>query len=260
MAAADEGVAGAAAAVDYLASVGRRYGDDAAGRFPGFAGRRRELKLSIEAVRAYERALCERLVAGLQEIPGLRIYGITDPARFDERVPTVSFTLEGLTPNHVARRLDEVAWSAFSGGLGVTALKALAPASNLVTVTSSASNWVWETSPGERVMDERVAYLISDILSDDFAHHRPRLSQQQKRLMRVPTQADVALDRRQRILPSQHILAGQRHLSQRFAQDRQKLAGIRRIEIGGKGLQQFVRPGGDLFCRFHVLGATSNLA
>jgi 1A family penicillin-binding protein len=28
---------------------------------------------------------------------------------------------------------------------------------------------VWETSPGERVMDERVAYLISDILSDDFA-------------------------------------------------------------------------------------------
>jgi 1A family penicillin-binding protein len=28
---------------------------------------------------------------------------------------------------------------------------------------------VWETSPGERVMDERVAYLISDILSDEFA-------------------------------------------------------------------------------------------
>jgi 1A family penicillin-binding protein len=28
---------------------------------------------------------------------------------------------------------------------------------------------VWETSPGERVMDERVAYLITDILSDNFA-------------------------------------------------------------------------------------------
>ncbi len=28
---------------------------------------------------------------------------------------------------------------------------------------------VWETAPGERVLDERVAYLITDILSDNFA-------------------------------------------------------------------------------------------
>jgi len=55
----------------------------------------------------------------------------------------------------LAKRLDEVAWAAFSGGLGVTALKALAPATNLVTVTSSASNWVWETAPGDlRVYNE----------------------------------------------------------------------------------------------------------
>ncbi|MGA7982923.1 MAG: hypothetical protein WCA32_22205, partial [Chromatiaceae bacterium] len=56
----------------------------------------------------------------------------------------------------LAQRLDEVAWAAFSGGLGVTALKALAPASTLVTVTSSASNWVWETTPGDlRVYNEQ---------------------------------------------------------------------------------------------------------
>jgi len=56
----------------------------------------------------------------------------------------------------LTKRLDEVAWAAFSGGLGVTALKALAPASNLVTVTSSASNWVWETKPGDlRVYNEQ---------------------------------------------------------------------------------------------------------
>jgi hypothetical protein len=30
----------------------------------------------------------------------------------------------------------------------VTALKAQAPASNLVTVTSSACNWVWEIASG----------------------------------------------------------------------------------------------------------------
>jgi hypothetical protein len=56
----------------------------------------------------------------------------------------------------LAKRLDDVAWSAFSGGLGVTALKALVPAGNLVTVTSSASNWVWETNPGDlRVYNEQ---------------------------------------------------------------------------------------------------------
>jgi len=101
-----EALAGATAAVDYLASVGRRFGEEFAGEFPGFAGRRRDVKAGLAAIRAYEQEQCRRMVDGLQEISGLRIYGITDPARFDQRVPTVSFTLEGLTPEEVARRLD----------------------------------------------------------------------------------------------------------------------------------------------------------
>lgn len=67
----------------------------------------------------------------------------------------------------LARRLDEVAWAAFSGGLGVTALKALVPASNLVTVTSSASNWVWETSPGDLRVSNEQALLGLGASSDD---------------------------------------------------------------------------------------------
>jgi len=102
-----EALVGATATVDYLASVGRRFGGKFAGEFPGFEGRRRDLKAALAAIRAYEREQCQRLVAGLGEIAGLRIYGITDPAHFDRRVPTVSFTLEGLTPNEIARRLDE---------------------------------------------------------------------------------------------------------------------------------------------------------
>jgi cysteine desulfurase family protein (TIGR01976 family) len=100
-----EALAGATAAVEYLASVGRRFGGESAEAFSGFEGRRRDLKASLAAIRAYERNQCQRLIAGLQEIPGLHIYGITDSAHFDQRVPTVSFTLEGLTPNEVARRL-----------------------------------------------------------------------------------------------------------------------------------------------------------
>ena len=57
------------------------------------------------AIRLYERGLCHHLVAGLLEIDGLRFYGITDPQRFDQRVPTVAFTMEGLSPDEIAQRL-----------------------------------------------------------------------------------------------------------------------------------------------------------
>jgi selenocysteine lyase/cysteine desulfurase len=118
-----EALAGATAAVDYLASVGRRFGRDLAGGWPEFEGRRRDLKASLSAIQAYERSLCEQLVAGLRAIPGLRIYGIVDPARFDARVPTVSFTLEGWTAPEISRRLGEAnvfAWAGNFYALAVT--------------------------------------------------------------------------------------------------------------------------------------------
>jgi cysteine desulfurase family protein (TIGR01976 family) len=118
-----EAMAGATAAVDYLASVGRDHGDDVVGRLPGLSGRGRELKLAMETVRAYERQMCERLVTGLRAIPGLKIYGITDPDRFDQRVPTVSFTLEGLRPQEISQRLSEAnifAWPGNFYALAVT--------------------------------------------------------------------------------------------------------------------------------------------
>jgi cysteine desulfurase family protein (TIGR01976 family) len=118
-----EATAGTAAAVDYLASVGRRFGDDVAGRFPGLTERRLELRAGMEAIRQYERGLCQRLVSGLQDIPGLKIYGITDPGRYDERVPTVSFTLAGLRPREISQRLNEAnifAWAGNFYALAVT--------------------------------------------------------------------------------------------------------------------------------------------
>jgi len=102
-----EAMAGTTAAVDYLASVGRRYGAELADRYADFEGRRLDLKTGMAAIRAYETDLCHRLLTGLQEIPGLRIYGITDPARVSQRVPTLSFTLEGTSPEEIARRLNE---------------------------------------------------------------------------------------------------------------------------------------------------------
>ncbi|MBN1858832.1 cysteine desulfurase-like protein [Candidatus Bipolaricaulota bacterium] len=105
-----EGVAGAAAAVDYIASVGRRFGGAAAG-----APRRTEIAAGMAAIRRYETELATRLIAGLQTIPGVRIYGITDPARLEERMPVVSFTLKGHAPEDIARRLGEEAMFAWNG-------------------------------------------------------------------------------------------------------------------------------------------------
>jgi len=102
-----EGIAGATAAVNYLAEIGVRYGADFATQYAHLRGRRRDLKASLCAIRSYERFLFEHLMRGLQSIPKVTIYGITDLARFDERVPTVSFRREGYTPQEIARRLGD---------------------------------------------------------------------------------------------------------------------------------------------------------
>jgi len=102
-----EGLAGVTAAVNYLADLGAEFGALFAEDFPGFTGRRLQLKTAMAAIRAYERPLVGRLIKGLQAIPGVALYGITDPFGFDRRAPTVAFTLQGYTPRQVAERLGE---------------------------------------------------------------------------------------------------------------------------------------------------------
>ena len=100
-----EGLAGTTAAINYLADLGAEFGAPFADQYPEFKGRRLHLKTAMAAIHAYERPLAERLISGLMAIPGMTVYGITDPARFDQRAPTAAFTLEGYTPREVAERL-----------------------------------------------------------------------------------------------------------------------------------------------------------
>lgn len=100
-----EGLAGVTAAVDYLASL--------AGGAPG--DRRAALVEAMGAIKAYERGLSERLVAGLLAIPGLTFYGIRDGERFDLRTPTVAITLPGRTPYELATALGERGIFAWAG-------------------------------------------------------------------------------------------------------------------------------------------------
>jgi cysteine desulfurase family protein (TIGR01976 family) len=100
-----EGLAGTTAAINYLADLGAEFGAPFADQFPGFEGRRLHLKTAMAAIRAYERPLVGRMIQGLKATPGVTLYGITDPARFDQRAPTAAFTLDGYTPRQVADRL-----------------------------------------------------------------------------------------------------------------------------------------------------------
>jgi cysteine desulfurase family protein (TIGR01976 family) len=100
-----EAIAGVGAAIDYLAKLGRAYGGEFAGLFSGFNGRRLELKLAMAALGIYERTLFTCLIEMLQTLPGVRIYGITDPERSHERVPTVVFMRDRHAPRPIAEHL-----------------------------------------------------------------------------------------------------------------------------------------------------------
>jgi selenocysteine lyase/cysteine desulfurase len=90
-------IAGAGAAIEYLAGIGRTLGES--------GSRRACLASALTAVEHYERRACERLLAAVSSLPSIRIRGITDPKRLSERVPTVSFTHRRLSPLQVAAHL-----------------------------------------------------------------------------------------------------------------------------------------------------------
>jgi cysteine desulfurase family protein (TIGR01976 family) len=102
-----EGFAGARAAVEYIAEVGRRFGATFAAQFPAMTGRRMEAHAGMAAIRSYEMPLFGRLMDGLEALPGARIWGITDRSRFAERTPTAAVTFRGHAPEAVATALGD---------------------------------------------------------------------------------------------------------------------------------------------------------
>lgn len=118
-----EGLAGATAAINYLAGLGAEYGSHLADDLPQYQGRRQQLKQGMMAIQQYERELCTYLVEQLQTVPNIAIYGITNPAEFDQRCPTVSFNIAGQHPAHLSAYLGEhniFTWDGNNYALGVT--------------------------------------------------------------------------------------------------------------------------------------------
>lgn len=93
-----EGIAGARAAIDYLADLGRAVAGQSLAR--GAA-----LTTAFAAIERHETALCAQLLEGLAELRDLRVYGVPEPQRAHLRAPTVSFTHARKSPQQIAQAL-----------------------------------------------------------------------------------------------------------------------------------------------------------
>jgi len=95
-----EGLAGLIAAIDYIADAGRHHD-------PSASTRREAIRAAYDVFRQHERELLELLISGLLAIPGLTFYGIKDPAKLNERTPTVAIRMANRSPRDLAVYLGE---------------------------------------------------------------------------------------------------------------------------------------------------------
>lgn len=104
-----EGIAGVLGAIEYFEWVGREFGGEFTSGLAEekYQGRRLELKKGMTAIHAYEYELSRGLLSALESVPGLRLYGLTDVRRLDERVATFSFRLKDIHPRVVAEKLAQ---------------------------------------------------------------------------------------------------------------------------------------------------------
>jgi selenocysteine lyase/cysteine desulfurase len=111
-----EGLAGFVAAVDYLAGLGSDQG-----RGPA-ASRRRAIAAGFDAIRRHEADLSRAFLGLAREVPGLRIFGIGDPDRVEERTPTFALRLGDLSPREVAIVLADAGCFVWDGNYYAVAI------------------------------------------------------------------------------------------------------------------------------------------
>ena len=92
------------AAVAYLEALGTRLADEEEGN--AAASRRESIVRAMTAIRCYEATLSAEMLRVLKAA-GATVYGIDDPARLNERVPTLCFNLLKIAPAHVTEVMSD---------------------------------------------------------------------------------------------------------------------------------------------------------
>jgi cysteine desulfurase family protein (TIGR01976 family) len=103
-----ECIAGIKACVDYWEELGRRAD-------PGAITRREAILAAHRAIHIHEREMASKMIAGLLAIPRVRLYGISDPQRLNNRCATFVVRIEGHSPLELATKLGERGFFAWDG-------------------------------------------------------------------------------------------------------------------------------------------------
>jgi cysteine desulfurase family protein (TIGR01976 family) len=98
-----ENVAAMSVVIDHLEALG--------GQLGGAGSPKARIAAAMDGIAAYEQTLGARMLEGLKAA-GAVIYGLSDPARMDERLPTFAFNLPGVAPADLATR-------AAAAGIGI---------------------------------------------------------------------------------------------------------------------------------------------
>jgi selenocysteine lyase/cysteine desulfurase len=155
-----EGQAGVLGAIEYLQWYGTTFGQAHLSDSDGFSRRAAEIRAAMLTMVEYEKMLAERLVAGLMNVPDLCVRGITDLARFDHRVPTVSFTHPRVVPSALATFLDThgvYSWDGHSYALPVVEHLGIADSGGVLRLGPTHYNTVGEV--------DTVVGLIADYVA-----------------------------------------------------------------------------------------------
>lgn len=151
-------VAGLTAAVDHFAELGRQLGE--------VQSRRRSIEVAFAASIAEETVMLKELIDGLLKIDGLTIHGIIDESQFENRVPTVSFTLNDIAPDTLVEQLNRegvFCWSGHNYAWEVVKQLGIDPTHGVVRIgiaNYNSSNEIGETveSVGRNVAMLRQAH------------------------------------------------------------------------------------------------------
>jgi selenocysteine lyase/cysteine desulfurase len=158
------------AVVDYLVWLGTAVEKDVQDWVEAYSGRQRSLKAALSWIEAYESTLSNAMLKGTENLKGmismsgLEVYGLKDPSRIQERVPTFSFNVNGADPHKVAERMwDKHSIALLAENNGGFYSRALRTYGKSIAIRASPMhfNTIYEVEVFLSALAETVNYFIA---------------------------------------------------------------------------------------------------
>ncbi|MBC8391046.1 MAG: cysteine desulfurase-like protein [Deltaproteobacteria bacterium] len=97
-----EGIAGAAEAIEFISDIGLKTGNQFSDITRNLEGRRKNIVAGMLFIEEYERPLSESFTKELKKVANVKVYS---PSEDYPKTSTISFTMDGVHPNTIAKHL-----------------------------------------------------------------------------------------------------------------------------------------------------------